>query len=348
LTNNLEVVFLGRLNLAERYGSMRFQVDDIDVQALRVDSMVKVAEIRATLISEGIWQLNRELPLPTVPLRIGLVTSSVGAVKSDFERPLQQSGFAFQVFFFAASVAGQSAKVELPQAIRDAGASDCDVIVVIRGGGSAGDLAVFNDENVVRAVAVAKKPVLCAIGHSTDRGTVLIDEVAHRSFDVPQSVATSLVQRVGRFHDDLVGLAQQAVRSADMRLRSELSWAHLVPSLLYARVASLPEQASYRLDGLAQRVLGSTAKLIQSESMTLETLLRSMRRGFESVIEDGMAELNGMERAVDRHDVMAILDRGFVVLHDASGRMVRRSQEVSSGERVAVMFRDGSRRAIME
>ncbi len=345
LANNLEVVFVGRLNLSERYGSMRFQVEDIDVQALRVDSMIKIAEIRAALMAEGVWRSNKELPLPTVPLRVGLVTSPVGAVKSDFERPLRQSGFAFVVKFFASSVAGQSAKVEIPQAIRDASASDCDVIVVIRGGGSAGDLAIFNDENVVRAVATAAKPVLCAIGHSTDRGSVLIDEVAHSSFDVPQSVAGALVERVGDFSDELTALAVAAVRLANGKVAAEATWADLVPSLLAARVSSLPARAHYRLDTLANRLHVGAMRRMQSEFSSLDGVVRILRRRLEGIIDFQEDQLAVAERELARVDLVSILDRGFVIVQNSAGQMVRRAKDVGAGEPVTVIFRDGTRSA---
>jgi exodeoxyribonuclease VII large subunit len=231
LANDLEIVALVELGTYPPSGQLRLVIKDIDVDSLKLIHRREIERIREALKKDGIYDANRSLEVSEVPLEIGLVTSLAGTVQYDFCRVLDESGFAFRVTQFDAPVTAATKAGELARAIRAAASKQPDLVVVIRGGGSESDLAIFDSEPVVRAVASSLCPVWCAIGHAADE--VLTNEVANRSFKVPLDVAKELVSRVGNFLSVLAANRDRAVDLASRRLQTEREEVERISLSLY-------------------------------------------------------------------------------------------------------------------
>ncbi|MGC8481651.1 MAG: exodeoxyribonuclease VII large subunit, partial [Acidimicrobiales bacterium] len=368
LGNDLELILVGKLVATARYGRIQFQVEDVDVRALRVDALIKLETIREKLRAEGVWTLNRSLVVTEVPLRIALVTSSAGAVKSDFLRPIEASPYRISVDFFPTGVAGEAALVEIPHALGRASQGDYDVIVLVRGGGSAADLSTFNEEVVVRAVASCDLPVWVAIGHSTDRGSVLVDEVANRAFDVPQSIGTCIVDLARSFLDEADAIARRAMRAAELRLREEtISLTRSLPSLVNSVHQSLGRQAvtidstlarlhRRSADELASSLRGieylrsrihaaSRHAVAQRFEMVPSSELYRIRRAADHAFRLRIDVIANLERAVSGIDIDAVLAQGFVAVISEEGYWVRDGAGIGPGAPLELVFRD-ARRAV--
>ena len=135
--------------------------------------------------------------MPDVPLRVGLVASPGTEGYRDFLGQLTGSAFGFQVQVVPVSVQGGGAPNAVARAVTRLCHTDCDVIVVVRGGGSKADLAAFEAEVVARAIALATKPVWTGIGHTGDES--LADIVANRACVTPTECGHQLVIRVGQW-----------------------------------------------------------------------------------------------------------------------------------------------------
>src|SRR5579863_3492429 len=158
----------GRIELYQPRGQISFIATDIDVTALLGRLAARRAALLETLRREGLLERNHALSVPDVPLRIGLVASAGTEGFNDFVGQLHASGFAFSVTLFAANVQGAGAPMSVTRALRALGASDCALGVLVRGGGSRGDLAAFDAEPVARAVAALSMPLWTGIGHTGD------------------------------------------------------------------------------------------------------------------------------------------------------------------------------------
>ena len=141
------------------------------------------AALLRKLETEGLLRANAALPVPDVTMHIGLVASPGTEGYNDFLGRLTESGFGFRVSFVPVPVQGTHAPAAIARALRFLSRSDCDIIALVRGGGSRADLAAFETEIVARAVATATKPVFTGIGHTGDE--TVADVVAARACITP-------------------------------------------------------------------------------------------------------------------------------------------------------------------
>ena len=197
-------------------GRLQVQIREIDPTFTLGDLAQRRQETLQALAEAGLLERNRALPLPALPMSIALVTSTGSAAYHDFLATLRESGYAFRVFAVHSAVQGAEAERSLPSALALAAATDCDCIVLIRGGGSKSDLAVFDSQAVAEAVARAAKPVLTGLGHEIDESVA--DLVAHQSFKTPTKVAEELVARIATAELAVARLREQMTRQARLAI----------------------------------------------------------------------------------------------------------------------------------
>lgn len=184
------------------YGKLSLVVSEIQPSGIGALQLA-FEQLKARLSAEGLFDAARKSPLPLLPRRIGVVTSRHGAALRDILKVLDARFPNAHVILYPASVQGASAPAEIVRAVRAfsrvAGAAD--VVIVARGGGSKEDLAAFNDETVVRAVAASRVPVVSAVGHEVD--VTLTDLAADVRAATPSQAAELVVERLDRFEERL-------------------------------------------------------------------------------------------------------------------------------------------------
>jgi exodeoxyribonuclease VII large subunit len=203
LAEGMVVVLRGTLDLYRPKGEIGFILSELDVTALLGRLAAQRAQLLRKLESEGLLRSNAALPVAEVPLRVGLVASPGTEGYRDFLGQLTGSGFGFQVQVAPVSVQGGDAPTRVARAVRSLCRTDCDLIVVVRGGGSKADLACFDTEVVARAIAVATKPVWTGIGHTGDESVA--DIVAGRACITPTECGQQIVLLVGQWWEKRVG-----------------------------------------------------------------------------------------------------------------------------------------------
>lgn len=209
------LVVVGCLDIGDR-GKLTLTVDDVDVAALVGDRLRARQRLVQRLVDDGLFDANRRLGLPPLPLRIGLVASGGSDGHRDLVRQLESSGFAFHVTLRSIPVEGPTAPRAIRAALATFGPGDIDVAVVVRGGGAKASLDVFDAGLVAHAIATASIPVWTGIGHTGDRSVA--DEVAHRSFATPTAVGQALVTAVATAWDNLAEAMAHVARVVDARL----------------------------------------------------------------------------------------------------------------------------------
>ena len=192
LAEGMVVVLRGSLDLYRAKGEISLVLAEVDVTALLGQLAAKRAQLLQALDAEGLLRRNASLPLPAVPLHVGLVASPGTEGCQDFLGQLTGSGFGFRVSHVRVTVQGPGAASSIARAVTALSRSDCDVIAVVRGGGARADLAAFENEAVVRAIATATKPVFTGIGHTGDE--TLADIVAARACITPTECGQQIVR----------------------------------------------------------------------------------------------------------------------------------------------------------
>ena len=226
-----QVTVLGQIRLYPKRGSYQLTVWQVlpageGLQALRY------RQLRSRLTAEGLFDQSRKRPLPSHPQTLAVVTSPQAAAWGDIQRTLLQRNSSVKILLSPATVQGAQAPASIAKAInRVVKDSRADVIVLARGGGAAEDLACFDDERVVMAIAAAPIPVITGIGHERDESLadLAADMRAHTPTAAAERVVPSLdelygeqiqyLQRIGQVFARRLQTAQQQVRSLQARLQ---------------------------------------------------------------------------------------------------------------------------------
>lgn len=223
LANQLEVCLECRVDFYPKFGKLTLKVVGIDPAFSLGRLEARRRQTLAFLAESGLLGANAALPLPELPLRVGLVTAPGSAAERDFLTGLEASRWAFRVIARGARMQGEQLEAEVIAALRHLQAEGVDVIVITRGGGSRADLSWFDQRDLAVAIAGCTVPVVTAIGHEIDRS--IADEVAHHACKTPTAAAEFLVARVdaasARVDAAVAALAQlarDALREAGARL----------------------------------------------------------------------------------------------------------------------------------
>ncbi len=186
LKDGAQVLVYGRLSVYAAKGNYQFVVRTVQMQG-QGRLQLEFERLKRQLHSEGLFDPARKRKIPTLPRRIGVITSPTGAALQDFLSILKRRGFAGEIYVFSAKVQGQGAAASLIAQLEYAQSFPLDLVVLTRGGGSLEDLWCFNEERLVRAVAACRYPTLSAVGHEIDFS--LCDFAADARAETPSGAA---------------------------------------------------------------------------------------------------------------------------------------------------------------
>lgn len=332
----------GRLDLYGPRGDLQLIVERLQPAGLGT-LFEQFLRLKAKLEAEGLFDAGRKRVPPRFPRSIGVVTSLGAAALRDVATTLRRRAPHIPVTVYPASVQGASAPDEIVAALRQAydwrRSGECDVLLLVRGGGSIEDLWSFNDERVVRAVVDAPMPVICGVGHETD--FTLADFAADLRAPTPTAAA------------------ELCAPARDEQLAA-LQW-------LGSRLGALAEQnldaRAQRLDRLAQRLGRPSARLHQGWQglLSLEHRLHgALRLSLERQRGQLQRLAPALDSAVERHlqrqqqrlaqcvaalthlDPQLVLERGYAYLTDGQGRAVTGIAQTGVGAPLQATLADGS------
>ncbi|MHB2022828.1 MAG: exodeoxyribonuclease VII large subunit [Mycobacteriales bacterium] len=319
------VVVCGRPQLHLARGSLALSVTDVRPVGVG-ELLARLERLRATLAAEGLFAAERKRPLPFVPAIVGLVTGRAGAAESDVKENALRRWPAVRFEVRNVSVQGPYAVAEVIAAVRELDElADVDVIVVARGGGSLEDLLPFSDETLCRSVAACRTPVVSAIGHEGD--TPLLDLVADRRASTPTDAGKLVVPDVTEQRALVRTLRERAGRAFTQRLDRDR--ARLV-DLCSRPVLARP------LDAIARR---------QDD---LDILRNRGRRATSARLDAAAREVEHARARVAALSPEATLARGYAIIQDAGGQVIRDSAATRQGDRVHARLAVGSLELLVE
>lgn len=319
LADGIKVRIFGTPDVYPQRGSFGFKVTNIDPRFTLGDLAGQRDEVIRRLKEQGLYDANRNVVMPLVPLRIGLITSVGSAAHADVLHELENSGFGYHVLVHDVRVQGEEAVPTVVAALSEMGRrTDLDVIMVVRGGGSRTDLLAFDTQEIAAAIARCPLPVFTGIGHEID--VSVADEVAGRSFKTPTACAAAIGEMVQRFVDATEETWRDIAVSATTQL-------HNAERRLSERAAQVKNRIVDALQGAL------TALSIASD--------RIRRRPFDMLVSAGryIDAVADRLRVLDPVNTMA---RGWSVTRTADGMAVRSSSRLSSGDVLVTSFADGT------
>lgn len=343
LEPGMVITLEGRVELYPPRGQLNFIATGIDVTALLGQVAARRAALLKALELEGLLQRNRAVAVPAVPLRVGLVASKGTEGYRDFTGQLLGSGFGFTILHAAAKVQGAAAPNQIVASLSALFRGGCDLVVVVRGGGSKGDLAAFDSEPVARAIAMAPVPVWTGIGHTGDQSVA--DVVANRAFVTPTECGQEIVSRVSRCWEQVSGAGVSIAERASEVITDALQRDTRARSRLCA-------SARHQLDRHAERLQGRSSRASVAATRCLATASESLSRSSSRIGPITLERLQGQtervmawRRLLAAYDVERQLERGYSITLDDEGRLVRSVSALAPGAVLATRFADGTARS---
>lgn len=321
------VIAHGYVSVYEAQGAYQLYIDHIEpAGAGRL--WMEFERLKERLEAEGLFDAAAKRPLPPVPRRLGIVTSSTAAALRDILRTLASRYPMVDVLLAPTQVQGESAPPSIVAAIEmlnrwsassPFGENSLDAIILARGGGSIEELWAFNDERVARAIRTSRVPVVTGIGHETD--FTIADFAADLRAPTPTGAATLAVPEARELREAVAGLAATAVA----RMKAHLATAHMRLDATTTRLGRL--SPSTRLAGNRQQV----DDLLRRAQLAIANRLRSQRQ-----------QLAGLQLHLGGLDPASVLARGYAIVSTAGDAVVSSTAQVAAGDSIKVRVSDGT------
>ena len=314
LQDGMEVEVHGRIGIYEVSGQYQLYADQ--VRPLGEGALYQeFLRLKSMLEAEGLFAPERKRPIPVFPQRIGIVTSATGAALHDMLNTLRRRLPLVEIILAPSPVQGIEAPPALVNAIQSLVLQSPDVILLARGGGSMEDLWAFNDERVVRAVAMSEVPVICGVGHETD--FTLCDFAADLRAPTPTAAAELATQITLLDLSAELQSYRNRLTSSTLSLLTEHKTvlSSLISELRYASPERRIQSERQRVDELARRTYSSLAHRLQVQS----------------------THVNGLQKRLAALSPLAVLARGYaVVTRKDDGSVVSRVAQASGTMNVRV------------
>ena len=313
------VIAHGRVSVYEVGGVYQLYVDHLQ-PAGRGDLAAAFERLKDKLAGEGLFDADHKRPIPGFARKIGIVTSADAAALRDILNVLQRRNPLVSVLIAPTLVQGEQAPAQIVRALRRLDErDDIDLILIARGGGSIEDLWAFNDERVARAIYEARHPIISGVGHETD--FTITDFVADLRAPTPSAAAELAVP-------DLAGV-RPALAQMDVALTATL----------FDGLALRREAVRSRIQLLA---LLSPRRLLDSDRQQVDALTGRLDRSIRRAVDRQRGRLAVAGAALSAVSPLATLARGFAIVRDTDGRLIRAVSEARPGATITIQVSDGA------
>ena len=335
------VLVRGRVSLYEQRGDYQFIADYME-EAGEGALRQRFELLKVKLAADGLFAAEHKRPLPRLPRRIGVITSPTGAAIRDVLHILRRRFCAIPVLLYPVQVQGGVAAAQIARTIRRASArAECDVLVLVRGGGSLEDLWAFNEESVARAIYDSAIPVVTGIGHEVD--FTIADFVADVRAPTPSGAAELVVPDSSEWLRNVLRISGRMTAALTRKLKTQQdrsTWlqrrlAQLHPGVQLRQRAQRLDELEQRLIRLVRSGLGergrtlvqlatelrqhSPALRVANASRRLDVARTSMERLVRQTLEQRGKRLAVASRTLDAVSPLATLERGYAIVTDSKG-----------------------------
>ena len=321
LKAGMKVLVLVHPDFHEAFG-FSWIVDDIDPRFTLGDMARRRQEIIKILKEEGVFDLNRELPLPLFTQRIAVISSSTAAGYGDFSRQLSENtyGFRFTTTLFEATMQGEGVENSIIAALNaindDIESYDC--VVIIRGGGATSDMSGFDSLALAENVANFPIPIITGIGH--DRDECILDMVSHTRVKTPTAAAAFLIERLATVSDRIDSAAERIASYVQQRMTAEKN----------------------RLTRASERIPILFSLVKTKQDSKLERLNQAMLHSIRLKLDKQGMALDMLSQRVSSLDPALLLKRGYSITTLADGHALRSPSQVKPGDVITTRLASGS------
>jgi exodeoxyribonuclease VII large subunit len=325
LQSGLKVIARGRLEVYPPKGGYQLIVHSLEPVGIG-QWQLAFDQLKEKLDREGLLDVARKRPIPLMPRKIAIVTSTKAAALKDVLSALKRRNPNVQLVIAHTRVQGEGVESEIAQAIKDVQQiSDVEVVLVVRGGGSIEDLWCFNTEAVARAVSQCRVPVISGVGHETD--VTICDLVADLRAPTPTAAAEMVSQGRAELTDRWRNMTRLLFAGMDQRLTTaHRRLERLNPKYSLARQEEKLRKLRMLLDHQEQRLTASTIRILNQRQQTWQRLDEKLK---------ALSPLN-------------VVRRGFAIVRRPDGSIVQDASQVAPGDIVEAWLHKGKLRMRIE
>jgi exodeoxyribonuclease VII large subunit len=368
--NGMHVVLRGRVTVFEGRGELQLSAEYLEPKGAGA-LQIAFEQLKAKLEAEGLFDASRKKPIPALPRCIGIVTSPQAAALRDILNILRRRHHTANVLIYPAQVQGETAAIEVSAGIKYFNrARAVEVVIVARGGGSAEDLAAFNHEGLARTIASSNIPIISAVGHETD--FTIVDFAADLRAPTPSAAAELVIRSRQEIEEQAESLRLRLARAMRYRLlMSKQTLTEVAQHGAFGRMMDGINQRQQRLDDFRFRLENAERRLIEKYRRRWEhasaavrhydarRVLAGMRRDLAShtaAITTAMrtallrhrSRIEQLEHRLRALSPIAILERGYALVFDSSGKLVKDSAQVEPGDEISAKLARGQLTARVE
>jgi exodeoxyribonuclease VII large subunit len=364
LKNGDNMLIFGKVSIYEARGDYQMIVERVE-DAGEGELRRRFEALKKKLQAEGLFDEDRKQPVPTMPRRIGVVTSPSGAAVRDILTVLKRRFPLVPVVIYPAAVQGDAAAAEIVSAIDSAvNREECDVLIIGRGGGSLEDMWPFNEESVARAIAGCPIPTVSAVGHEVD--FTIADFVADLRAPTPSGAAEIVVpdqaewlRIINATGNRLVALSRRYIEASAQRLdwvsrrlaqsspaatvKRQSQWLRNLQQVLAGAMRHDLAKRRNEIERIRSRLLQQSPALrVQSNVARLQALQQRINHAAGAEILVRQNRLRIAARALNSVSPLATLERGYAIVTDVeSGKVLTEAHSVEAGTTVSARLSDG-------
>ena len=315
--DGMSVVLKGRVSLYEKDGQFQFYAEEMTV-AGEGDLAAEFLRLKEKLQKEGLFDAESKRPIVKFPKRIAVVTSGSGAASEDIKNVMARRFPLCEILMCPAPVQGVGAASQIVSVLdRVYQLENIDTVIIGRGGGSAEDLQVFNDENLVRKVYESPFPVISAVGHETD--FTLCDFVADLRAPTPSAAAELAVPDAKKLYWDIKNCKNSAIIRMNLKVK--------VLTSVYDKLS-----LSLQKSGPERKIKAYEDKISLLKSLCVTRAEKNVENRFASVSKQA-AKLDAMSP-------LKVMARGYAVA-ESDGKIIKSVDQISTDKNLTVILGDG-------
>ena len=317
LKNGLNVMALGNIDCYERDGI--YQIVVTDIQPIGVGAVKEsLDKLKLRLKDKGYFKSEYKKEIPFAPKTIGVVTSITGAALQDILNILKRRYPICRVFVFPTLVQGNEAKYSIADTLMMADSMNLDTLILARGGGSAEDLSVFNEEKVADAIFNVKTPIISAVGHETD--ITIADLVADLRAPTPSAAAELASPEISAFYSLIESLKQRMRKIMEKKI----------------------SDSDISLKSTSNRFFSvSPEKRLEVGDIKIKNAEQRLRTSIQNILNQYRGRLNSSASLLDSYSPLKVLSRGYSLTLKGK-RVITKADDVSVGDMVEIKFSDSS------
>ena len=336
--NGMSVIIRGATTLYPQRGDFQLIIQQMEPAGIG-NLQLAFDQLKNKLRLEGLFDSANKKEIPSFPTKIGVISSSTGAVIKDIIKVLNSRYPLAKILLYDTVVQGENAHLKIIKALRAADRSkNCDVIILARGGGSLEDLWAFNEEELAREIYQCSTPIISSIGHETD--TTIADFVSDLRAPTPSAAAMSATPDLNTILYNASKLKKYLYDSIKQSIESKKN----TLELLRLRIVNPSQQLllnAQKLDELEIRLLKQNKTLIDDNKEKLKLSFSQLLTHSQNFIKLRQNELSNYGNSLNLLSPLNTLSRGYTMTQDERGSIITSVKRIKLNEVISTKFHDG-------